>query len=81
MAIELTNLKDIKLGTNSVSIYFGELKVFPNKEPWDTPLLTLSDKTIVTDYVIGVTKYKVYDNGTYIGYIDSDNVWHGEVSE
>lgn len=48
---------------------------------WSTPTITLSEAVVSTPIVSGVTKYKVYDNGTYIGYVDSDNVWHGEVSE
>lgn len=47
---------------------------------WETPTIELNDTILSTQIVEGVTMYKVYSNGTYIGYIDSDNVWHGEVS-
>lgn len=48
---------------------------------WDEPTITLSGDVVTTPIVEGVTMYKVYSNGSYIGYVDSDNVWHGEVSE
>lgn len=49
-------------------------------EQWDTPTISLNGDILSTEIVEDVTKYKIYDNGVYIGYVDSDNVWHGEVS-
>lgn len=46
---------------------------------WATPTITLSGSTVSTDIVEGVTKYKVYADGQYIGYVDPSNVWHEEV--
>lgn len=48
---------------------------------WIAPTIQLAGSVISTPIVEGVTMYKVYSNGSYIGYVDSDNVWHGEVSE
>lgn len=45
---------------------------------WATPTISLQGNTISTSMVDGVSKYKVYADGTYIGYIDSNNVWHRE---
>lgn len=48
---------------------------------WETPTITLTGSLLSTPIVEGVTMYKVYSNGNYIGYVDSNNVWHEEVSE
>ena len=61
--------------------YDSQAYPFDNRAKWSTPTITLNENTLSTPVVEGVTMYKVYSNGTYIGYIDSDNVWHGEVSE
>lgn len=44
---------------------------------WDTPTIELNGDVLSTDTVPGVTKYKLYDVGSYIGYEDEDNMWHG----
>lgn len=54
--------------------------LFDNREYWPTALLSIAGVTISTPKEDGVTKYKVYSNGNFIGYIDSNNVWRGEVS-
>lgn len=47
---------------------------------WDTPTIELNGDVVSTDIVSGVTKYKVYSDGVYIGYVDENNIWHGESS-
>lgn len=61
--------------------YEGHAYPFDNRSAWPTPTIQLNNSTLSTPKAEGVTMYKVYSNGTYIGYIDSDNIWHGEVSE
>lgn len=61
--------------------YQGQTYPFDNRTRWATPTITLQDSIVSTPYVDGVTKYKVYSNGSYIGYVDANNTWHGEVSE
>lgn len=60
--------------------YEGGVYPFDNRITWQTPVASLSEPVASTPMVEGVTKYKVYSNGTYIGYVDSNNVWHEEVS-
>lgn len=61
--------------------YQGVAYPFDNRAKWATPTIQLDNSTLSTPIVDGVTKYKVYSNGSYIGYVDSDNVWHGEVMD
>ena len=51
------------------------------KSTWTAPTIQLAGSVVSTPIVEGVTMYKVYSNGSYIGYVDSDNIWHAEVSE
>ena len=51
------------------------------KSTWTAPTIQLADSVVSTPIVEGVTMYKVYSNGSYIGYVDANNTWHGEVSE
>lgn len=60
--------------------YQGKAYPFDNRAKWTTPVIELNGNILSTPIVEGVTMYKVYSNGTYIGYIDSDNIWYGEVS-
>lgn len=73
---------------NRASLEFNVLqqgifcKIYATDKPiWDRPEITLTGSILSTPIVEGVTKYKVYDNGSYIGYIDSDNVWHEKDGE
>lgn len=45
------------------------------------PTIQLNNNELSTPIVEGVIMYKVYSNGSYIGYIDANNTWHGEVSK
>lgn len=89
--IEPKRLRIIYSGQTKLAKINGMLKgsfaceqgVFPfdNRSKWPTPEISLDGSTLSTEIVEGVTQYKVYSNGSYIGYIDNGNVWHGEVSE
>lgn len=65
-------IKQVKSGDHIYDIQgVGVVMKFP------TPTITLDGDILSTSVVEGVTKYKVYDNGEYIGYVDSNNIWHG----
>ena len=51
------------------------------RSTWTAPTIQLDGSIVSTPIVEGVTMYKVYSNGSYIGYVDANNTWHGEVSE
>lgn len=76
-----STLKDMFIGSTLVAkAYIGNNVVWDKTfEQWDTATIELVDNVISTPVVEGVTKYKVYSNGTYIGYVDSSNVWHSEL--
>lgn len=56
--------------------YDGGVYPFDSRVRWQTATISLSENILSTPIVEGVTMYKVYSNGSYIGYIDSDNVFH-----
>ena len=74
---EVANATSYEVFVDNVSI--GTYEV--SQEQWDTPTIQLNNNELSTPIVEGVTMYKVYSNGSYIGYIDANNTWHGEVSE
>ena len=74
---EVANATSYEIFADNVSI--GTYEV--SQEQWDTPTIQLNNNELSTPIVEGVTMYKVYSNGSYIGYIDANNTWHGEVSE
>lgn len=87
--IEPKRLRFVYQGTTKLGTINGKLRgsftyeevVYPfdNRTKWSTPVITLTNGVISTPIVEGVTKYKVYSNDSYIGYIDENNVWHEEV--
>lgn len=45
-------------------------------EAWDTPTIQLEGSIVSTEKVEGVTKYKVYVDDTYTGYVDDEGTYH-----
>lgn len=56
------------------SNYSNELSF--NVLKFSTNIISLSQDILSTSVVEGVTMYKIYSDGEYIGYIDSANEWH-----
>lgn len=73
-AVDNAEVYEIFADGVSIGEYVPEPEVY-----WDTPTISLDGSMLSTEAVEGVTKYKLYDNDSYVGYIDADNVWHGEV--
>lgn len=75
--IATLNFGDTKTLQCSGKVMASDIVVTVFGPRWPTPTIALNGDTVSTPLVEGVTKYKVYDNNTYIGYVDSDNIWHG----
>ena len=93
VSVDLTTLpswSSLSDGTHNITIV-AKAAGYRDSEPsaavsvtkgtWTAPTIQLAGSVVSTPIVEGVTMYKVYSNGSYIGYVDSNNVWHGEVSE